>query len=192
MELTCRSKASMPSNITANHRSPELFDGQAGYFDRRAGLPEEWCRDVAKKVIEIGGAGPDHLIVEVGSGTGQIGKWFEAPVIYLGFDLSANMLGEFKHCLDGSRDKLLIQADANANWPIVDGAARIIFSSRAAHLLDPERVASEAFRVAAPSGATLILGRVERAPESIKDRLAIEMDECLRRQGFEGRRGHRK
>ena len=36
--------------------SPELFDGQAGLFERRAGLPEACCRAIAKKVIEIGEA----------------------------------------------------------------------------------------------------------------------------------------
>jgi hypothetical protein len=64
--------------------SPELFDGQAGLFERRAGLPEDCCRAVAKKVIEIGEAKSGDLIVEIGSGTGQIGQWFEAPLRYAG------------------------------------------------------------------------------------------------------------
>ena len=35
--------------------SPELFDGQAAFFDRRTGLPEECCRAVAQKVRQSGG-----------------------------------------------------------------------------------------------------------------------------------------
>src|SRR5262245_15692970 len=85
--------------------TPELFDGQAGLFERRAGLPETVCRVIAKKVIEIGEAEAGDLIVEIGAGTGQIGQWFEAPVRYAGFDLSAGMLKECSRPLD------LVQAD---------------------------------------------------------------------------------
>jgi len=165
--------------------SPELFDGQAGLFERRAGLPEACCRAIAKKVIEIGEAKAGDLIVEIGSGTGQIGQWFEAPVRYAGFDLSAGMLKECSRRLD------LIQADANVSWPLADGVARVMFSSRAVHLLQQEHVAHEVFRVASSDGATLILGRVERKPESVRARMAKEMNERLRGHGFTGRRGER-
>jgi SAM-dependent methyltransferase len=168
------------------HASPELFDGQAGLFERRAGLPETVCCAIAKKVIEIGEANAGDLIVEVGSGTGQIGQWFEAPVRYAGFDLSAGMLKECSHRLD------LIQADANVSWPLADGVARVIFSSRAVHLLQQEHVAHEVFRVASSTGAMLVLGRVEREPESVRARMAKEMNERLRRHGFAGRRGERQ
>lgn len=168
--------------------SPELFDGQAGVFERRAGLPEACCRAIAKKVIEIGEAKSRELIVEIGCGTGQIGQWFEAPVRYAGFDLSAGMLKEFSRRCDCD----LIQADANASWPLADGVARVIFSSRAVHLLSQEHVAHEVFRVASSTGATLILGRVEREPESVRARMAKEMNERLRQHGFAGRRGERQ
>ena len=168
--------------------SPELFDDQAGLFDRRAGLPEACCQAIAKKVIEIGEAGSNDLIVEIGCGTGQIGQWFEAPMRYAGFDLSAGMLKEFSRRVDSD----LIQSDANASWPLADGGARVIFSSRAVHLMRQEHVAHEVFRVASPIGATLILGRVERKPESVRARMAQEMNERLRRHGFAGRRGERQ
>ncbi|HKP82434.1 MAG TPA: class I SAM-dependent methyltransferase [Pyrinomonadaceae bacterium] len=165
--------------------SPELFDGQAGLFERRAGLPETVCRAIAKKAIEIGEAESGDLIVEIGCGTGQIGQWFEAPLRYTGFDLSAGMLKECSRRLD------LIQADANASWPLADGVARVIFSSRAVHLLRQEHVAHEVFRLASSTEATLVLGRVERAPESVRARMAKEMNERLRGHGFVGRRGER-
>ncbi|HEX7335422.1 MAG TPA: class I SAM-dependent methyltransferase [Pyrinomonadaceae bacterium] len=173
--------------MNSMHASPELFDGQAGLFERRAGLPEDCCRTITKKVIEIGEAGSGDLIVEIGAGTGQIGQWFEAPVRYTGFDLSAGMLKEFRRHVDCD----LIQADANASWPLREGVARVIFSSRAMHLLQQEHVADEVFRVASSTGATLVLGRVERDPESVRTRMAQEMNERLRRHGFAGRRGER-
>ena len=193
MEQTDGSTAFEPSRTGLTSTAPDLFDGQAGSFDRRAGLPDSCCREIAKKVIEIGEARPDDLVVEVGCGTGQIGQWFQAPIRFLGFDLSARMLQESRQrSTDSTGRWSLVQADANADWPIAGGVARVIFSSRAVHLLAHERVASEVFRIVSPAGGTLILGRVERAPDSIKERMAREMNVRLRSRGFEGRRGERR
>lgn len=172
--------------------SPDLFDGQAGLFEQRAGLPESCCHEIAASVLAIGKAGNSDLIIEVGAGTGQLGHWFRTPVRYAGFDLSAEMLKEFSRRLKADRrGRLLIRADANTTWPFANGVARVIFSSRAMHLLDQEHAASEILRVASDAG-TLILGRVERDPKSVKARMAGEMNECLRRHGFVGRRGERQ
>ena len=166
--------------------SPELFDGQARFFDRRTGLPEECCRAVARKIVEFGGG--HGLVVEVGCGTGQIGQWVSGPARYVGFDYSLNMLREFRR---RSRAPL-VQADANATWPFADGSACVIFSSRAVHLLAHEHVAAEIFRLASGGGATVLLGRVERTHGSVKERMAQEMNERLRRRGLKGRRGERR
>src|SRR5215210_5299484 len=166
--------------------SPELFDGQAAFFDRRTGLSEECCRAAAKKIVEFGGA--HGLVVEVGCGTGQIGQWVEAQGRYVGFDYSLNMLKEFRRRSDAP----LIQADANATWPFADGAAACIFSSRAMHLLGRGHVAAEIFRLASPDGATVLLGRVERTHGSVKERMAREMNERLSLRGLKGRRGERR
>ena len=179
------------SHADSSDASPELFDGQAGFFDRRAGLPEECCRAVAEKIVEAGGA--RGLIVEVGCGTGQIGRWIAGPARYVGFDLSLNMLSEFRRRPGpGQSPPPLIQADANATWPFADGAAAVVFSSRAVHLLEHGHVAAEIFRLASPAGATAVLGRVERTPGSVKERMAREMNELLRRRGLNGRRGARR
>jgi ubiquinone/menaquinone biosynthesis C-methylase UbiE len=186
-------KDSGSSHDESINASPELFDCQAGFFEQRAGLPIDCCREIAKRVVEVGEAGSGDLIVEVGSGTGQIGQWFEAQVRYVGFDLSAGMLKEFRRRLGvDSGHRMLIQADANRSWPLLDDTARVIFSSRAMHLLEHERVAPEVFRIARTAGATLITGRVERTPGSIRERMAQEMNERLLRRGFEGRRGERR
>jgi SAM-dependent methyltransferase len=176
------------SRADSSNMSPELFDGQAVFFDRRTGLPEECCRAVAKQIVEMSGGG---LVVEVGCGTGQIGQWVEAPARYVGFDLSLNMLREFQR-RSAPHLPTLLQADANATWPFADGAAQVIFSSRAMHLLEHEHVAAEVFRLASPAGACVILGRVERTPGSVKERMAREMNERLRLRGLKGRRGERR
>jgi ubiquinone/menaquinone biosynthesis C-methylase UbiE len=171
----------------------DSFDGQAAIFDHRAGLPAEHCRNIADAVVEISKAVEGDLIFEIGSGTGQIGQWFSARMLYLGLDKSAQMLREFQHRFDGGAvDRILIRADANASWPLANASARVIFSSRTMHRLNLEHVASEVFRVASPDGATLIIGRVERDPASVKAQLSKQMNERLRQHGFEGRRGEQR
>src|ERR1044072_3827130 len=60
------------------------------------------------------------------------------------------------------------------------------------HHLDHDHAASEVFRVAAPDGATLIIGRIQRDPESMKARMAKEMNNRLRAHGYEGRKGEQR
>ena len=44
--------------------NPERFEAQAPGFDRRAGLPADAARAVARAVLEIAAPGPDDLLVE--------------------------------------------------------------------------------------------------------------------------------
>lgn len=173
--------------------SPELFDHQAARFDERAGLPPEACRVIARRALELACVEPGALVVEIGPGTGQIGQWFGDAVRYLGVDLSAGMLKEFADRVgDQPGNRALIKADANSIWPVMSRAARLIFGSRALHLLNPEHVAAEAWRVASRTGATLLIGRIERPRDSVRSLMAREMNERLRRRGFEGRRGEQR
>jgi ubiquinone/menaquinone biosynthesis C-methylase UbiE len=182
-----------PSSRRSNRHSWELFDDQATVFEQRAGLPQHYCRDIAKTVMEIGQIRPKDLIVEIGPGTGQIAEWFQRSAAYVGFDLSNGMLRQAQRRLGSdTANGALVQADANASWPIASGSTRVIFSSRALHLLDNEHVAEEVFRIASDHGAHLVLGRVQRERESVRARMAKEMIERLRRHGFEGRRGEQQ
>ncbi|MCM3870652.1 MAG: class I SAM-dependent methyltransferase [Pyrinomonadaceae bacterium] len=193
MGLSAKQQDSGSSPRRSNGPTWELFDEQATAFEQRAGLPADYCRDIATTVVEIGRMGPDDLILEVGPGTGQIAQWFHQSFRYVGFDLSGGMLRESQRRLsDDAGNRSLIQADANSSWPLASGRARVIFSSRALHLIDHEHVAGEVFRVAAADGATLIFGRVERDRDSVRSRMAKEMNERLRRRGFEGRRGEQQ
>ena len=95
--------------------SPELFDGQAEAFDRRAGLLPALCRQIAATVVELGGGETADLVVEAGAGTGEIGVWLAAQRRYVGFDLSSGMLRQFRDRLAGSTAGcLLVRADAIA------------------------------------------------------------------------------
>lgn len=158
------------------------FDAQAAEFDRRAGLAEETARAVAAAVVEVSGAGRGELLVEIGAGTGLVGRWLlEQPVRYLGLDVSRPMLEVFRRRLPAGAP--LAQADAARPWPLPDGAARAVFGSRALHLLPEEHVVGELLRVGG-AGAACVVGWVERPPESVKGRLAREMRRRLRERGY--------
>ncbi|MBD0371965.1 MAG: class I SAM-dependent methyltransferase [Pyrinomonadaceae bacterium] len=188
MELKNRDEADGRSSLKGQVR--EFFDHQAATFERRAGLPEDCAREIARAVLEIGEARPRDLLAEIGPGTGQIGRWFSKEVRYVGIDLSVGMLREFRARLsDRVENRALVHADAQARWPLADGSTRVVFGSRAIHLLNHEHVASEMSRVSEARGATLIIGRVRREPQSLRARMAREMQERMRQRGFEGRGG---
>jgi SAM-dependent methyltransferase len=138
-------------------------------------------------------AGADDLVVELGSGTGEIGAHLaRLPVRYVGLDSSQAMLDVFraKGVLGSSS---LIVADCNQSWPLPDGSAAVVFASRVIHLLDPEHITRETVRTSRSAGY-LILGRVLRDPDSLKSRLRRRRQELLvevaitPRQGEEGTR----
>jgi SAM-dependent methyltransferase len=193
MELKNRVRGFERATAGSIEGSREFFDHQAATFERRAGLPEACCLEIAKAVLEIGQARANDLVVELGPGTGQIGRWLLEHVRYVGLDLSQGMLREFRARMgEDAKARALVRADAQAGWPLAAASARIVFGSRAIHLLDEEHVAREMFRVAAPAGATLIIGRVRREPESMRARMAREMNERLRARGFTGRGGEKQ
>jgi len=170
--------------------APTPFDAQAAEFDRRVGLPEMDCRGIAAAVLSLAGAGiggSNDRVVEIGAGTGMIGRWFlDHPVRYAGLDLSRGMLEIFRRRAPGAP---LVQADGARTWPFPDGSVRTVFSSRAIHLLPLDHVVDELFRVGQPRRpvAALVLGWVEREPESVKARMAKEMQRRLRERGFPAR-----
>src|SRR5262245_28029664 len=106
-------------------RRPAPFDVQADTFDQRAGIPAPFCQAIARAVVKLAGARPEDLLVEVGAGTGMLGAWLaRAPLRYVGLDVSRGVLIAFHRRLSshGSRS-LLLQADADQQWPLANGAA---------------------------------------------------------------------
>jgi len=148
-------------------------------------LSEDDCEAIAAAVLDLAEVHPGERLLEIGAGTGTIGRWFLErpirPVRYVGLDLSRGMLEVFRQRQGTARG--LVQADGAAPWPLPDGAARAVFSSRAIHLLPREHVVEEVLRVTAPGGACL-LGWVERPPESVKARMSRRMRELMRERGF--------
>lgn len=163
------------------------FDLQADSFAERAGLEPREAAAVAAAVSGIV-AGAAGVLLEVGAGSGEIGAWLAAAPDrpYLGLDLSLPMLLRFSARLPACH---LIQADGGAGWPLPTGRVGAVFLSRAAHLLDSDRLAAEVRRTAHPRGAWLLLGRVRREPGSVRAALRREMRRLLAAAGVAGRSG---
>src|SRR5918998_6759869 len=164
------------------------FDQQALRYDARAGLPTTVSAAVAQAIVERAGAGADDLVLELGAGTGEIGVHLaRLPVRYVGLDASAAMLDVFRaKAADGSPS--LIVADGDCPWPLPDDSATVVFASRVIHLLQPDHVVRETLRVCRPAGL-LILGRVVRDRDGIRERLNRQRRELLAAAGISARQG---
>ena len=175
-------------------RSANTFDEQATRYDARVGLPESVGTAVAMEVMAWAGLQTEDLVLELGVGTGEIGAHLaRLPVRYLGIDNSAEMLQLFRDRLGNDAASLLL-ADASHIWPLDDHVASVVFASRVIHLLDAEHVARETFRVCRPGG-WLMLGRVLRDGDGVKERLRRRRLELLRQAGIgplRGREGGRR
>jgi ubiquinone/menaquinone biosynthesis C-methylase UbiE len=170
------------------------FDEQARSFDHRAGLPESVGDSIARELVQFAQVAPGDVVLEVGVGTGQIGLALcQLPLCYVGFDTSAAMLDVFKRrCRESGRAVSLINTDGNNRWPADDGSVKVVFGSRAIHLLRNKHVVEEVFRVASPIGATLVLGRLQREKQSLRARLRQEMRNRLRQLGYATQEGQQK
>ncbi len=164
------------------------FDDQALQYDGRVGLPASVGSLIARSIIRHANAGPGDLVVELGVGTGEIGVHLSRlPVRYIGLDSSQAMLDVFRAKVVGGAPSLVI-ADCNQPWPLPDGSAAVVFASRVIHLLEPEHVARESVRIGR-SGGVLMLGRVLREPDSIKEHLRRRRQELLVDAGIIPRQG---
>jgi SAM-dependent methyltransferase len=177
--------------MTKASTSTVSFDGQAVDFDQRAGLPEGVAPQIAAALSELAPAG-SGVILDVGAGTGQIGEhlvrlWRAGRASrYLGLDVSGPMLAVFRRKVGNAG--ALVRADACAPWPVASGRAKLVFLSRAAHLLPPAVLVEETLRVASPEGALAVLGGVQSDPDSLRAVLRREMRRFLAEQGVEARR----
>jgi len=164
------------------------YDQQAEAFDIRAGLSDAIAQRVADAVLRRGLRGGAGCVLEIGAGTGEVGRWLCKPDRrYVAIDSSSAMLERFRSRLSGGASAELICADANDAWPVDSDAVSLIFGSRVFHLLRVEHVLREALRVAHQPGAALLLGRVKRARDSVRTLMRKRMRELLIEHGVEPR-----
>lgn len=168
----------MPSAVRSE------YDVEARDFEARKGLPAPVPTEVARAIVEACELAPGDLLIEIGPGTGQIGKELVGlGLAYVALDASAAMLDQFRRALTDGQLAELVHADARERWPVADGAASAVFGSRSLHLLPAPHVAAELTRTASSRGSTLLAGRIVRAENDPRDRLRAEMRRIVSRAG---------
>ncbi|MEM7535975.1 MAG: class I SAM-dependent methyltransferase [Chloroflexota bacterium] len=172
------------------------FDDEADVFDKRTGLSDTVAQNIAQIIAETIQPTEHHQILEIGAGTGEIGIHLsQLGAAYVGMDLSRPMLDVFEGRVSSLGERVrLVQADANEQWPAPDQSVNIIFSSRALHLFGVEHIIGEFMRVGAGDYAVLLIGRVLRDKQSVKQKLRRKMLALVESHGIQGNlgRGHSK
>src|SRR5689334_16874770 len=110
--------------------STERFDAQAMSFDERSGIPPKAAVAVAAAVLEVITPGACDLLVELGAGTGEIGRHLARSIRYLGLERSGRMLDVFqaKLACTSSAHARLVQADLDRRWPVESASATAVFA----------------------------------------------------------------
>ena len=178
----------MPDDLPTSQAGAPAFDAHAAGYDARAGFPPGAGQAVAEAIVGLAGVGANDLVLELGAGTGEIGAHLAALTTgYVGLDNSPAMLEIFRAKASPAMPRLLV-ADVDVIWPLPASSAHVIFASRVIHLLRSEHVVSEVTRVCQPGGYVM-LGRINRDPDSLKERLRRHRQQVLRDLGIQPRQG---
>lgn len=161
------------------------FDGNAERFDDMSGLDPAVSSRIGQAILDLSGAAGDDVILDIGAGTGAIGRHFAAsPQRYVALELSRSMLAIFQRKLNAQdRNVFLAEADCNEPWPISARAVTVVFASRVVHHLSSSHFVEETARVCRPGGC-LLLGRVTRDPEGLPARLQRQKRALLAEHGL--------
>lgn len=165
--------------------------GEAEKFDDRAGLPAQACADIAQAVLRIGDLRSGGLLLEIGTGTGQIGECLCKGARYVGFDHSPEMIERFRRRLPSHPEGALIAADGSQEWPVPARSVSLFFSSRAIHLLPSDHVREQILRAALP-GAVVVFGRILQDEGSWQTSMRRHLREILRERGFVSEEGRHR
>ncbi len=160
------------------------FDGQAERFDTRAGLGDSVASAVAHALLTLADLGDRNWLLELGAGTGEIGRHLSESRRYVAIDSSPRMLQSPNW---SKRDRRVV-ANGDARWPVADRRIACVFASRSAHLMETEHIARELRRIADTS-MYFVLGRTHRDKNGYKELLRTRMQEAARERGIEPRDG---
>lgn len=168
------------------------FDAQASAYDKRTGFSDAAVGPIVVAICDLLPGVGEAVLMELGAGTGTLGAVLASKAgTYLGMDLSSAMLSQVATPAGLPPGMNRLVGDASTAWPVQSGVVQCFFTSRALHLFDLDNVCSELYRTADPAGATFLVGRVERDPDSLQTLLRREMRRHLREAGYQAHDGHR-
>lgn len=154
------------------------FDVTAATFDRYRALPKGVPEAILKTVRDAVGARWSAGVLDLGAGTGRIGKAFvQAGGWYVGVDLSLPMLKEFRAQSDAA---WLVQADGQ-RLPFRDGTFGLVLLMQVlSGARDWQNLLCEVVRVLEPAGAVIVGHTIAPATGidmQLKRQLAIVLEQ---------------
>jgi SAM-dependent methyltransferase len=172
----------MPNHVAA-------YDDAAPSFGCHRGLPEGAAELVRTAVLHVIEPMPRPCLLDVGAGTGRIGRAFVAAGDdYVGVDLSLGMLREFARrgafgsIADRGSAARLVQADG-CGLPFRDAAFDAVMLIQVfGGLRGWRRLMEEARRVLRPAGA-LVLGRIVAPEDGVDARMKRRLSAILGEMG---------
>jgi ubiquinone/menaquinone biosynthesis C-methylase UbiE len=161
------------------------FDVTAATFDRYRDLPKDAPETIRKKISDAVGSRSLARVLDLGAGTGRIGKAFvQAGDCYVGADLSLPMLREFRA---RSAAASLVQADGQ-RLPFRDGTFTVVLLMQVlsgAH--DWRSLLCEVMRVLAPAGA-VVVGHTTAPSTGVDAQLKRQLGVVLEQMGITSHR----
>jgi SAM-dependent methyltransferase len=150
------------------------YDAIAPRFERDRALPDGVAEAIRAAVL--GAAAPRPRILDLGAGSGRIGRPFVAAGDdYVAVDLSFGMLRAFAARCDGAR---LVQADA-LRLPFADATFDAVLLVQVfGGMNEREKFAGEVRRVLRPGGVVLI-GRTVVPEDGVDARMKAELGVIL-------------
>lgn len=166
-----------------------VYDAVAPGFDRLRGFPDGVPAAIRRAVLGAIRRAEPPLMLDLGAGSGRIGAAFAAAGDrYVGVDLSFGMLRVFaaRRDLPCPHVTLLAQADGE-RLPFRDATFDAVMLMQVLNSAnDWRRLAAEAKRVLAPTGA-LIVGRTAAPEDGIDARMKLRLADLLDAMGVEPR-----
>jgi len=161
--------------------SSGAFEAAASNFESFRSLPAEVPEAIRAAIWDALDLASPVRILEVGAGTGRIGKAFVgAGDFYVGVDTSLAMLREFpvnsKHCI-------LIQADGR-QLPFCDDAFDLVLLMHVVSgTADWQGILNEARRVLRPGGS-VVVGHTVRPESGVDAQLKRQLNAILQGMGI--------
>lgn len=160
------------------------FEQSAVDFECLRPLPAEATAAIRTALWTALGEPAPARLLEVGAGTGRIGRSFVAAGdAYVGIDLSHTMLLRFASGYPEGPAPTLAQADGEA-LPFGRAAFdAVLLAQVVSPLAHPETLLAEALRVLRPGGA-VALGHIQTSPGSLDARLRDHLTSILADLGY--------
>lgn len=158
------------------HRMVSAFDAVASAFDRHRPLPAGVPEAIRSAVLSLAAKAEQAQILDVGAGTGRIGKAFVAAGDrYVGVDHSAEMLDKFLAQYPAAR---LVQANAE-QLPFPGGTFDVVMLMQVlSGARDWRAIVSESRRVLQVEGA-IVVGRAVMPVAGINAQLKTQLRRIL-------------